>query len=150
MQGDIAHPAGLRLAGYASIFHARDAGGDVVMPGAFARAVRENSGAIPLLWQHDAREPIGRVEQLAEDGRGLRVIARISLGCRRGRDAASLIRSGALTGLSIGYRVRRSRIDPARRVRRLIDVDLVEISLVTFPMQPRARVMGVEGAVASA
>ena len=150
MGGEHNPPASLRFAGYASIFHEVDAGRDVVMPGAFARAMRAGGGGVPLLWQHEAREPIGRIEHLAEDGRGLRVVARLDLGCRRGRDAASLVRGGALTGLSIGYPVRRSVMDSRQRVRRLLDVELLEISLVTFPMQPRARVLGVEGAVASA
>ncbi|MCH8684850.1 HK97 family phage prohead protease [Pedomonas mirosovicensis] len=150
MGGDEKPPASLRFAGYASIFHEMDAGRDVVMPGAFDRALREGAKTLPLLWQHEAREPIGRIETLATDGRGLRVIGSISLGARRGQDAASLIRAQALTGLSIGYRVRRSAVDGKQRLRRLLDVDLLEISLVTFPMQPRARVLGVETAVASA
>lgn len=152
MDGERHDPASLRFAGYASIFHEADNGRDVVMPGAFDRALRANGGggALPLLWQHEAREPIGRVEQMSTDARGLKVLGLIALGSRRGRDAAALLRTRALTGLSIGYRVRRFEVDRKRRLRRLLDVDLIEISLVTFPMQPRARVLGVETVVASA
>lgn len=151
MDGERHDPASLRFAGYASIFHEADSGRDVVMPGAFARVLREaGRGAVPLLWQHEAREPIGRIERMSVDERGLRVIGQIALGTRRGRDAAALIRAKALTGLSIGYRVRRAEVDRKQRLRRLLDVELIEISLVTFPMQPRARVLGVETVVASA
>lgn len=151
MDGEKHDPASLRFAGYASIFHAADNGRDVVMPGAFDRLLREGGGRnLPLLWQHEAREPVGRIERMSVDGRGLRVIGQIALGTRRGRDAAALLRAGALTGLSIGYRVRRSEADRKQRLRRLLDVELIEISLVTFPMQPRARVLGVEAVVASA
>lgn len=126
-----------RLAGYASVFGVPDSGGDVVRHGAFARAV---GGSVPLLWQHDASTPIGLVDRIAEDGRGLRVIAAIA-DTARGRDAFALLQSGALSGLSFGYRVVASRPDRARGVRELTDLDLLEVSLVTFPMQPLARVL---------
>lgn len=151
MDGRKHEPASLRFAGYASIFHEADTGRDVVMPGAFSRALAQQGGSgVPLLWQHEAREPIGRIERMSVDNRGLRVIGLIALGTRRGRDAAALLQAQALTGLSIGYRVRRADVDKKRRLRRLLDVELIEISLVTFPMQPRARVLGVETFVASA
>jgi len=124
----------MRLAGYASIFDAPDAGGDVVRRGAFADA----PARVPLLWQHAVDEPIGFVETLIEDARGLRVVARIT-NTRRGGDAAALLRAGALDGLSFGYRVRTSR--PGRGVRELTGLDLLEVSLVTFPMQRAARVI---------
>ncbi|QXQ05512.1 HK97 family phage prohead protease [Sphingosinicellaceae bacterium] len=133
----------LRLAGYASIFDRPDSGGDIVRAGAFARAVAAGA-KLPLLWQHVVGEPIGFVERIAEDGRGLRVVARIAADTARGGDAAALLRAGALDGLSFGYRVRASR--PGRGVRELTDLDLIEVSLVTFPMQPAARVIAVEDA----
>lgn len=125
----------MRIAGYASVFGVADAGGDVVRAGAFARAV---GGTVPLLWQHDAARPIGLVDRIAEDARGLRVIAAVA-DTRAGRDAAALLRAGALTGLSFGYRVVASRPDRVRGVRELVDLDLLEVSLVTFPMQRLAR-----------
>lgn len=127
-----------RLAGYASVFDVPDSSGDVVRRGAFARAL---AGApVPLLWQHDAAHPIGTVDHLSEDTRGLRVIASLA-DTRVGRDAAALLTAKALTGLSFGYRVRAST--PGRGVRQLTDLELIEISLVTFPMQRLARVVAV-------
>jgi len=131
---------GLRFAGYAAIFDAVDRGGDVVRPGAFARAVELGPAAVPLLWQHEARKPIGRIETIAEDARGLRVVGRLSPRSAAGREAAALLRDGAVGGLSFGYRVRGEKRGTNRE---LTDLDLVEVSLVTFPMQPAARVIAI-------
>lgn len=129
----------LRIAGYASVFDLPDKGGDVVVRGAFADAATP----LPLLWQHQAHEPIGFVDSLREDARGLRVTARI-IGEGRGAEAAALVRAGALDGLSIGYRVKAASAGGgrARTGRRLERLELVEVSLVTFPMQREARVLG--------
>jgi len=127
----------VRFAGYAAVFDRTDRGGDVVRRGAFARAVAAGANRVPLLWQHRTGEPIGRIERIAEDERGLRVIARLSTEAAAGREAAALLKDGAVGGLSFGYRVRAAR---PGAVRELTDLDLVEISLVTFPMQPLARV----------
>jgi HK97 family phage prohead protease len=129
--------ADLRIAGYASVFGVPDTGGDIVLAGAFAGAAKP----VPLLWQHDSKEPIGFVESLAEDGRGLRIVARI-VAAGRGAQAARLIAAGAIDGLSFGYRVKQASPDRARGLRRLARLDLLEVSLVTFPMQPLARVLG--------
>ena len=126
----------MRFAGYAAVFGRPDRGGDVVRAGAFARSLRRGAGAVPLLWQHEAGKPIGRIDYLKEDRRGLRVIARLSESAA-GREAAALLSEGAVTGLSFGYRVREAE---GAAPRQLIDVDLVEVSLVTLPMQPKARV----------
>lgn len=125
----------MRLAGYASVFDVADRSGDVVARGAFAEA----EAPLPLLWQHKPDEPIGFVEALAEDTHGLRITARI-VAQGRGAEAAALVRAGAITGLSFGYRVKAAR--PARTGRRLERLELVEVSLVTFPMQGQARVLG--------
>ena len=131
----------MRFAGYAALFDRVDRGGDVVRPGAFARAVAAGPGRVPLLWQHEAERPIGRIERLAEDARGLRVIGRLSARSAAGREAAALLKDGAIGGLSFGYRVR-EKVEGTNR--QLTDLDLVEVSLVTFPMQPAARVHAVE------
>ena len=94
-----------------------------------------------MLWQHEPGRPIGRIEYLREDKRGLRVIARLSCGAA-GREAAALLKEGAVGGLSFGYRVREASGDAPRE---LTELDLVEVSLVTMPMQPQARVHAVEG-----
>ena len=130
----------MRFAGYAAIFGRPDRGGDVVRAGAFARSLTKASGAVPLLWQHEPARPIGRVEYLKEDKRGLRVIGRLSQGAA-GREAAALLKEGAVRGLSFGYRVRAAAGDGPRE---LTELELVEISLVTLPMQPKARVHALE------
>ena len=130
----------MRFAGYAAVFGRPDRGGDVVRAGAFARTLK-GRGSVPLLWQHDAARPIGRIEYLREDRRGLRVIARLSDG-RAGKEAAALLKEGSVRGLSFGYRVREAHGDAPRE---LADLDLVEVSLVTLPMQPKALVHAVEG-----
>jgi HK97 family phage prohead protease len=124
----------MRFAGYAAIFDRPDRGGDVVRAGAFERSLKRGAKAVPLLWQHDPARPVGRIEYLKEDKRGLRVIARLSAGTA-GREAAALLKEGTVAGLSFGYRVREARGETPRQ---LSDVELVEISLVTTPMQPNA------------
>lgn len=130
----------MRFAGYAAIFDRPDRGGDVVKAGAFARSLRRGAGAVPLLLQHDKKRPVGRIEYLREDGRGLRVIARLSAGAA-GREAARLLKEGKVAGLSFGYWTRRAS---GAAPRALEEVDLVEVSLVRVPMQPGARVHAVE------
>lgn len=133
----------VRFAGYASVFDHADRGGDVVRRGAFARAAANGARGIPLLWQHDPKRPIGRIEKIEEDARGLRVIGRLS-DSAAARDAGALLTDGAINGLSFGYRVRQASRAAAKGGRILSDVDLIEVSLVTFPMQPLARVHAVE------
>ncbi len=93
-------------------------------------------GGVPLLWQHGGA-PVGTIERLGEDARGLRVIGRVAH-----PRLAALVKAGAVTGLSFGYRVKAAR---AGRVRELTGLELVEVSLVAQPMQPLARVHAVEG-----
>ncbi len=134
----------MRFAGYAAVFGWADRGGDVVRPGAFERSLKR-AGPVPLLWQHRRGLTVGRIEYLREDRRGLRIIARLSGGAA-GRAAAKLLRAGKVAGLSFGYVVRRSSGSAPRT---LEEVDLVEVSLVTVPMQPRARVHAVEDQISS-
>ena len=127
----------MRFAGYAAVFGRPDRGGDVVRKGAFARALQRAS-EVPLLWQHRAGAVVGRIETLAEDERGLRVIGSVS-----DERAARLLGSGTVDGLSFGYRVREAK--SAGGLRELVELDLIEVSLVANPMQPKARVHAVEG-----
>ena len=129
----------LRFAGYAAIFDRVDRGGDVVRAGAFGDVA---AAGVPLLWQHGPASVIGVVESAREDARGLRVIGRVSRASAAGREAASAIAQGAVDGLSFGYRVKTAR---GARPRELLALELVEVSLVTHPMQPMARVVAVEG-----
>jgi HK97 family phage prohead protease len=127
--------------GYASLFGVPDLGRDVVVEGAFAESLaRRGAAEIRMLWQHDPGEPIGRWLSLAEDTRGLRVRGRLSLEVARAREIHALMRDGAIDGLSIGFRVERARPERATGLRRLEKLDLWEISVVTFPMLPGARV----------
>jgi HK97 family phage prohead protease len=135
----------MRFAGYAAVFDRPDSGGDVVRAGAFARAVAHGAVGVPLLWQHDPKRPVGVIERIAEDARGLRVIGRLSVDTQNAREAAALLKERALNGLSFGYRVRASKPGRGTVKRELTDVDLVEISLVTFPMQRLARVHALAG-----
>jgi HK97 family phage prohead protease len=133
--------------GYASLFGEIDQARDMVMPGAFeaslkARGVRR----IPMLFQHDPAEPVGIWLDLHEDLRGLWARGRLIPDVARGRELMALVEQGAIDGLSIGYRTVRGRIDPKTRVRRLYQVDLWEVSIVTFPLLDGARVRAVKGA----
>jgi HK97 family phage prohead protease len=135
--------------GYASLFGAADLARDVVEPGAFAASLaRRGAAGVKMLWHHDPAEPIGRWLEIREDARGLRVTGRLLPEIARGREALALLRAGVLDGLSIGFRTVKGRSEPRSGVRRLIEVDLWEISLVTFPMLPDARISAVKTAPA--
>jgi len=133
-------PGGLRFAGYAAIFGRVDNGGDVIAPGAFAASLARRARDVPLLWQHRPDRPIGMIETVAEDARGLRVIGRLDEAAPDAREAAALLREGRIDGLSFGYRVVTAQ---GQQPRRLDALDLVEVSIVTHPMQPLARVHAV-------
>lgn len=125
----------LRFAGYAALFDRPDAGKDTIRPGAFAESLAAQRAPLPLYWQHRPDQRIGWVEHVAEDSRGLRVVATID---RPDGVAALALKRGAVTGLSFGYRARDFARD--ERGRELRAVDLFEVSLVTHPMQHGARV----------
>ena len=129
----------LRFAGYAAIFDRVDRGGDVVRAGAFGDVA---AAGVPLLWQHGPASVIGVVESAREDARGLRVIGRVSRASAAGREAAAAIAQGMVDGLSFGYRVKAAR---GAGPRELLALELVEVSVVTHPMQDLARVVAVEG-----
>lgn len=127
--------------GYASLFGIVDLGNDQVMPGAFrASLARRDAKQVRMLWQHDPAAPIGSWLSLVEDARGLKVKGRLNLAVGKAREALALLREGAVDGLSIGFRVRRAQKSADGGVRRLLELDLWEISIVTFPMLPQARV----------
>lgn len=123
----------IRFAGYAAVFDCADRGGDVIRPGAFGTHVRR----VPLLWQHRG-EPVGVIEAIGEDARGLRVMGRVDA-----PELAALVAKGAVTGMSFGYRVKAARQGRWRELRQL---ELCEVSLVARPMQVHARVHAVEAA----
>jgi HK97 family phage prohead protease len=121
--------------GYASLFGVPDGAGDVMAPGAFAASLRKRPARdVRLLYQHFAHEPIGVWQTIREDARGLYVRGRLVLDVRRAREVRELIAEGAIDGLSIGFRTVRARRDARTGHRLLLDVDLWEISIVTFPL----------------
>lgn len=130
------------IAGYASVFGQCDGGGDIVVAGAYGAALarmKAQGQKVAMLWQHDPKVPIGLWDEIREDAHGLWVKGRLLPQVPKGREAASLLAAGAIDGLSIGYRTRRARRD-AQGHRHLVELELWEISLVTFPMQSGARV----------
>ncbi|WP_370206527.1 HK97 family phage prohead protease [Pararhodobacter marinus] len=132
---------GAVISGYASVFGLRDQGGDVVMPGAYSASLNRlaaRGGRVRMLWQHDQAQPIGVWDEVAEDAHGLRVKGRLLTEVSKAREAAALIAAGAVDGLSIGYRTIRAEKLPEGG-RRLLELELWEVSLVTFPMLPVAR-----------
>jgi len=136
--------------GYASLFGEIDQARDMVVRGAFThtlavRGVRR----IPMLFQHDPSEPVGIWLELREDHRGLFARGRLIPEVARGRELLSLLRAGAIDGLSIGFLTLKARLDPSTRVRRLLAVDLWEISIVTFPLLIGARVSAIKQAAAA-
>lgn len=139
---DVTVKDGTVIEGYASVFGAVDQGNDVVLAGAYAASLerlKSRGGSVKMLWQHDPAQPIGIWDEVREDKRGLWVRGRLLTDIDRGREAAALIAAGAIDGLSIGYRtIRSSKNDKGHRL--LAEVDLWEVSLVTFPMLPDARV----------
>ncbi|MBU2582783.1 MAG: HK97 family phage prohead protease [Alphaproteobacteria bacterium] len=137
---------GWRISGYASVFGLIDDSRDVVAPGAFARSLaRRGARNIRMLFQHDPGQPIGIWDVAREDARGLYVEGSLAPGSARAAEIASLLRAGAIDGLSIGFRALKAKTDRARKTRQLIEIDLWEVSIVTFPMQPLARARLDEG-----
>ena len=134
------------FSGYASLFGVPDLSGDVVVAGAFRRSlIQRGTAGIKLLYQHDPAQPIGVWVQLVQDNRGLFVTGRLLPDVAKAREVLALMRAGALDGLSIGFRTVKGSRDPTNGLRRLQEIDLWEISVVTFPMQPDARVSTIKG-----
>jgi HK97 family phage prohead protease len=130
------------VAGYASLFGKADQGGDIVQKGAYAASLKRlaaRGGRVKMLWQHDPAQPIGVWDEVREDSTGLWVKGRILTEVEKGREAAALVAAGAIDGLSIGYRTVKAERDGKGR-RLLSELELWEVSLVTFPMLPEARV----------
>ena len=133
------------FSGYASTFNNEDLGKEIVMPGAFAKSLqRRPAGKVKMLRQHDSSEPIGIWLDLAEDSRGLKARGKLILDTTKGRETHALMKAGALDGLSIGFRTLKDRYDRQKGVRFLEELDLPEISVVTFGMNPRATVSAVK------
>jgi HK97 family phage prohead protease len=127
------------FAGYASVFDVTDSHNDVVVRGAFERTLSERAD-VKLLWQHRMDEPIGVINELREDQKGLYIEGTLLLDVARAGEAYALLKSGAIDGLSIGYSVTDYDYEGETGVRLLKDVDLWEVSLVTFPANEHASI----------
>ncbi len=139
----------LRIEGYASLFDQRDLASDLVRRGAFAASLlTRGAPGIRMLFQHQASEPIGVWDSIREDVRGLYVRGRLFAEGPVGRTATALVGRGAVDGLSIGFRTLRER--KSEKGRELLEIELWEVSIVTFPMLPQARLRIVKDAGRSA
>ena len=133
--------------GYASLFGVADSAGDVVSAGAFTNSLaKRGPNKVRMLYQHFAHEPIGVWETIREDARGLYVRGRLVTDTQRGREVLALLNEGALNGLSIGFRTVRARRDAKTNTRTLLEIELWEISVVTFPLLAGSQVTAVGGA----
>jgi len=135
------------FSGYASVFGEVDLGKDAIERGAFRKSLAERGAdGVRMLFQHDPAQPIGAWTTIREDARGLYVEGVLADGVARAREVHHLLKNAALDGLSIGFRTVRARTDAKSGVRRILEADLWEISVVTFPMLPSARVQNVKNA----
>lgn len=134
-----------RFEGYASVFDVKDMGGDIVEHGAFKSSLKAKAPkGIRMLLDHDPKARVGVWEEMAEDAHGLYAKGRLLIDKQIGREAYIDLKEGALDGLSIGYRAIKHRMDGRKRARMLSEVDLFEVSLVTFPMNHDTRVTAVK------
>jgi HK97 family phage prohead protease len=131
--------------GYASVFNYIDSDSDIVLKGAFQKSIQERPN-VKMLWQHDMRQPIGKYTELSENDNGLFVKGEINLQTEKGREAYALAKQGALDSMSIGFMTKDYEMDSQRKVRKIKQVDLYEISLVTFPANDKATLTGVKSA----
>lgn len=140
------------FSGYGSVFGVEDSYGEIVAKGAFADSLKEieaKGRPVPVLWQHRSAEPLGIYTQLKEDDTGLYVEGRLLIeSLPRAKEAHALMQVGAVSGLSIGYLVRQSSYDEKTNIRTLTKVDLMEISIVTFPANDEARIDSVKAKLA--
>lgn len=137
------------IEGYGSVFGQKDSYDDVIAKGAFAASLATHKSALTMpamLWQHDSASPIGVWTDMTEDDNGLRVKGRLAMDTALGKEAYSLLKMGALNGLSIGFMSKQWQYDRDTDIRTLTEVELWEVSLVTFPAQSRARVTNVKSA----
>lgn len=134
--------------GYGSVFGNKDLGNDVIEKGAFTKSIRRRTNkGVKLLYQHKSDMPIGVFDEIKEDDHGLVVKGRLALKTQAGAEAYELLKMGALDGLSIGFKINPAEVSYDRRSNKRIikEVDLMEVSLVTFPMNPQATVRSVKG-----
>lgn len=136
--------------GYGSVFNIKDGGNDIIVPGAFSETLTAQKavGRMPaMLWQHRQDEPIGVYTKMEEDAVGLKVDGKLALKTARGAEAYELMKMGAISGMSIGYRSKEDSYDRGTGIRTLKRLELLELSLVTFPMNDLSRISAVKSAI---
>lgn len=134
--------------GYGSTFDGPpDSYGDIIVKGAFKQVIADHksAGTMPaLLWAHDQSEPVGRWLDMGEDGHGLLMTGKLTLGTKRGAEASALLKDGAL-GLSIGFVLDRNGYERRDGIRYITKIArLLEVSLVAIPANSAAKVTGVK------
>jgi HK97 family phage prohead protease len=133
--------------GYGSVFGVRDDYDDVIARGAYVASLvaHKAAGTMPaMLWQHDPSAPIGVWTEMVEDSKGLKIKGQLALDTVKGKEAHALLKMGAINGLSIGFLAKQWAYDRETDVRTLTEIDLWEVSLVTFPANDKARITGVK------
>jgi HK97 family phage prohead protease len=133
--------------GYGSVFGVKDSYADVIQKGAFDKSIKEHKSvkSMPaMLWQHDAGQPIGIWTDMVEDSNGLKLSGKLAMETVKGKEAHALLKMGAINGLSIGFMTKQSNYDEKSEIRTLTEVELWEVSLVTFPANTKARVTQVK------
>ena len=132
--------------GYAATYGNKDLGDDIILPGAFDESLNARPAKrVKMLWQHDTHKPIGVWKEMSSDDRGLYCRGRLLLETTGGRETHAFMKAGAIDSLSIGYRVGEYKIDGENGVRIIEKAELIEVSAVTFPMNPQARISAVKG-----
>ena len=136
------------FSGYGSTFGGEpDSYGDVIAQGAFKNSLASggrNRNGIALLWQHDSSQPIGVWQQMVEDSKGLAVQGKLALDTQLGKETYNLLKMGAIKGMSIGYNAKVWEYDKEKDIRLLKEIELWEVSLVTFPANIHAQITGVK------
>ncbi len=132
-----------QLKGYASIFNIKDADGDIILPGAFDNTQIETCD-IQLLLYHDFHKQIGKITLIQEDERGLYIECKLNLGTHYGKMAYDLVKGGVIDGLSIGFDIIKYKKEGALRY--IEELRLVEISIVSLPSNPKAKIFYVKSA----
>lgn len=133
----------LFIEGYASVFGVVDSYNDIVVKGAFTNTLINDAKRVKFCWQHNMDDVIGKIIEMREDDRGLWFRAKIS-NTSKGKDVAILVEDDALDEVSFAYRTKKYLMDEETDIRKLLEVELIEISLVTRAANPQAVITGTE------
>lgn len=137
------------IEGYGSVFGNVDEWDDIIAAGAFKATIAEHkaAGTMPaMLWQHESDEPLGVWTEMEEDANGLKLKGKLCLDTSKGKEALALLKMGAINGLSVGFISKEWSYNNETNIRTLTEIDLWEVSLVTFPANKKARVTNVKSA----